>query len=332
MSNAKARRRARAAIVEFGLRMQDERLAYWTSGNLSDPRARATPTCIAVSPTDVPYDSSSSRTCRSSGWTARSSTAPARPTSELPLHTLLYQRRPEIGGGRPHPQPRGDGDGRARLDAARVPHRARRWRPAAPSPARRTRGPGQRRARGRGRGRARGSRRVLPAPPRAARPRGDAAARVPGRDRHRGRRGRVPARACRRRRRGPAGPRRSHWVAEAWRAQWTGEEIGHARRDAAPLPCAARPQRPSRRRRDDRHPDPRQGRDRRAEIDRLEPPDAAVHRRRVPRRGRRRAVRDREPGDRPADRGGRARAAPADVDARGRGRAAGRRRRSLVAG
>ena len=38
MSNAKARRRARAAIVEFGLRMQDERLAYWTSGQSLRPR------------------------------------------------------------------------------------------------------------------------------------------------------------------------------------------------------------------------------------------------------------------------------------------------------
>jgi L-fuculose-phosphate aldolase len=56
MSTAKARRRARAAIVEFGLRMQDERLAYWTSGNLS-VRVAGDPDQIALSPTDVPYDS-----------------------------------------------------------------------------------------------------------------------------------------------------------------------------------------------------------------------------------------------------------------------------------
>ena len=55
----------------------------------------------------------------------------------------------------------------------------------------------------------------------------------------------------------------------------------------------------------DRHPDPPdrrdQGRDRPAA-----PPDPAVHRRRLPRRAGRRPVRDREPGDGPADRGGRA--------------------------
>ena len=96
MSTAKARRRARAAIVEFGLRMQDERLAYWTSGNLS-VRVAGDPGQIAVSPTDVPYDSidlDDVPIVRLDGTVVDGANSP---TSELPLHTLLYQRRPEIG-------------------------------------------------------------------------------------------------------------------------------------------------------------------------------------------------------------------------------------------
>ncbi len=96
MSTAKARRRARAAIVEFGLRMQDERLAYWTSGNLS-VRVAGDPDQIALSPTDVPYDSidlDDVPIVRLDGTVVDGAHAP---TSELPLHTLLYQRRPEIG-------------------------------------------------------------------------------------------------------------------------------------------------------------------------------------------------------------------------------------------
>jgi ribulose-5-phosphate 4-epimerase/fuculose-1-phosphate aldolase len=96
MRNAKARRRARAAIVEFGLRMQDERLAYWTSGNLS-VRVAGEPDLVALSPTDVPYDSIELEDVplvRLDGSTVDGGRAP---TSELPLHTLLYQRRPEIG-------------------------------------------------------------------------------------------------------------------------------------------------------------------------------------------------------------------------------------------
>ena len=85
----------------------------------------------------------------------------------------------------------------------------------------------------------------------------------------------------------------------------------------------------TRRARHDRHPDPPdrrdQGRDRSPP-----PPDAAVHRRRLPRRGGRRAVRDREPGDRPADHGGRAGRAGGRGPRRGGG-TTGRRRRSLVA-
>jgi ribulose-5-phosphate 4-epimerase/fuculose-1-phosphate aldolase len=96
MGNAKARRRARAAIVEFGLRMQDERLAYWTSGNLS-VRVAGDPDLVAMSPTDVPYDSIGLEDVplvRLDGTLVDGGRAP---TSELPLHTLLYRRRPEIG-------------------------------------------------------------------------------------------------------------------------------------------------------------------------------------------------------------------------------------------
>lgn len=95
MSNAKARRRARAAIVEFGLRMQVERLAYWTSGNLS-MRVPGDPDLVAVSPSAMPWDlvePDDVPLVRLDGSVLDGTT---RPTSELPLHTLLYQRRPDI--------------------------------------------------------------------------------------------------------------------------------------------------------------------------------------------------------------------------------------------
>jgi ribulose-5-phosphate 4-epimerase/fuculose-1-phosphate aldolase len=96
MSNAKARRRARAAIVEFGLRMQVERLAYWTSGNLSI-RVAGEPDVIAMSPTSTPYDLIEPEDVPLVRLDGSVVDGDRQPTSELPLHTLLYQRRPEIG-------------------------------------------------------------------------------------------------------------------------------------------------------------------------------------------------------------------------------------------
>jgi L-fuculose-phosphate aldolase len=96
MTNAKARRRARLAIVEFGRRMQVERLAYWTSGNLS-MRVAGEPDLIVVSPSATPWDlvePDGVALVRLDGKVVDGTRAP---TSELPLHTLLYQRRPEIG-------------------------------------------------------------------------------------------------------------------------------------------------------------------------------------------------------------------------------------------
>jgi ribulose-5-phosphate 4-epimerase/fuculose-1-phosphate aldolase len=96
MTNAKARRRARAAIVEFGLRMQVERLGYWTSGNLS-MRVPGDPELIAVSPSATPWDLVEPEDVPLVRRDGRVVQGVRRPTSELPLHTLLYERRPEIG-------------------------------------------------------------------------------------------------------------------------------------------------------------------------------------------------------------------------------------------
>ena len=95
MSTAKARRRARAAIVEFGLRMQDERLAYWTSGNVS-VRVRGEPDLIAVSPSATPYDLVEPEDVALVTLDGTVVDGLGRPTSELPLHTLIYQRRPDV--------------------------------------------------------------------------------------------------------------------------------------------------------------------------------------------------------------------------------------------
>ena len=205
MTNAKARRRARAAIVEFGLRMQVERLGYWTSGNLS-MRVPGDPDLIVVSPSATPWDLVEPEDVplvRLDGTVARRD---GRPTSELPLHTLLYQRRPEIAAVVHVHSPAAMA--MAALDwtlpafltglveatggaVACAPYARPGSAPSSPT-----------RSRARSRAAARASCATTGCSPSGATP----PARIPGRGRHRGRRGRVPARARRRQRDGPPDP------------------------------------------------------------------------------------------------------------------------------
>ncbi|MCJ7711365.1 MAG: class II aldolase/adducin family protein [Chloroflexi bacterium] len=91
-----ARRRARAAVLRFGRRMQAERLVYWTSGNLS-VRVEGEPGLVAMSPTALPYDEIEFEDVPLVTLAGHVVEGRHAPTSELPLHTLLYERRPEIG-------------------------------------------------------------------------------------------------------------------------------------------------------------------------------------------------------------------------------------------
>lgn len=91
-----ARQRAREDVVLFCRRMQAERLVVWTAGNLSR-RVDGQPNLIAMTPANTPYDTLRPEdVCivRDDGSSVDGHLAP---TSESPLHTLMYQRRPEVG-------------------------------------------------------------------------------------------------------------------------------------------------------------------------------------------------------------------------------------------
>jgi ribulose-5-phosphate 4-epimerase/fuculose-1-phosphate aldolase len=91
-----ARDRARREVIAYAHRLQAEHLVHATAGNLST-RVVGEPDVIAMTPTALAYDA------LEPGDICLVTTAGERvegrrePTSELPLHTLLYARRPEVG-------------------------------------------------------------------------------------------------------------------------------------------------------------------------------------------------------------------------------------------
>jgi L-fuculose-phosphate aldolase len=96
MEQDDVRQRAREDVVLFCRRMQAERLVVWTAGNLST-RVQGDPDLIAMTPANTPYDTlTPDDVCivRVDGSIVDGSRSP---TSEFPLHTLVYQRRPEVG-------------------------------------------------------------------------------------------------------------------------------------------------------------------------------------------------------------------------------------------
>lgn len=88
--------RAREDIVLFSQRLQRERLAYWTGGNISR-RVEGAPHLFAVTPTSTPYDTMTVDDVTVATIDGTVLAGAKRPTSEFPLHTLVYQRRPEVG-------------------------------------------------------------------------------------------------------------------------------------------------------------------------------------------------------------------------------------------
>lgn len=91
-----ARLSARRDVIEHGRRLVAEGLVHATAGNLS-VRVPGEPGVIAMTPTATTYDGlAPDDICIVT--TAGEQLAGVRtPTSELPLHTLLYARRPEVG-------------------------------------------------------------------------------------------------------------------------------------------------------------------------------------------------------------------------------------------
>ncbi len=88
---------ARELVVLFARRLLAEHLVSYTAGNIST-RIADEPDLVAVTPASTAYDTLTAEDVvmvRLDGTVVEGS---RRPTSELPLHTLVYLDRPDIGG------------------------------------------------------------------------------------------------------------------------------------------------------------------------------------------------------------------------------------------
>ena len=88
--------RTREDVISYCRRMQNERLVYYTAGNIS-ARVYGEPTLIAMTPTSMPYDLLEPEDICIVTTTGELVDGRRNPTSELPLHTIPYHNRPEIG-------------------------------------------------------------------------------------------------------------------------------------------------------------------------------------------------------------------------------------------
>lgn len=88
---------ARQAVLLFGRRLLAERLVYFTAGNIS-VRIRGEDGLVAVTPTSTPYDTMRAEDVAIVDLEGRLVAGARRPTTELPLHTLVYRVRPDVGG------------------------------------------------------------------------------------------------------------------------------------------------------------------------------------------------------------------------------------------
>jgi L-fuculose-phosphate aldolase len=90
------RERARAEVVLYCRRMLAESLVDFTAGNIS-LRVDGEPGLCAVTPTGAPYDSLESADVCLATIDGDVVAGRLKPTTEFPLHTLIYRRRPEVG-------------------------------------------------------------------------------------------------------------------------------------------------------------------------------------------------------------------------------------------
>ncbi len=90
------RRRTRAEVIACCRRLQAEHLVHATAGNVS-ARVPGEPGVIAMTPTEYPYDALEPDDIPLVTTAGRLVAGRREPTSELPLHTLVYARRPEVG-------------------------------------------------------------------------------------------------------------------------------------------------------------------------------------------------------------------------------------------
>ena len=88
---------ARERVLLFARRLLAERLVSFTAGNVS-VRVPGDPELVAVTPASTPYDTMRAADVVIVSLDGRVVDGALRPTSELPLHTLAYLRRPDVGG------------------------------------------------------------------------------------------------------------------------------------------------------------------------------------------------------------------------------------------
>jgi len=89
--------RAREDVILFCRRMQTEHLVYFTAGNISK-RVDGEADLYAVTPTSTPYDTLAPEDVVIATVDGEIVDGRRKPTVEFPLHTLVYRRRPEVGG------------------------------------------------------------------------------------------------------------------------------------------------------------------------------------------------------------------------------------------
>jgi L-fuculose-phosphate aldolase len=88
--------KARAEVLLFCQRMLNEKLIYYTAGNISC-RIEGEPELIAITPAAMAYDTMQPEDIVILTINGQVVDGKHQPTSELPLHTLVYQRRSDIG-------------------------------------------------------------------------------------------------------------------------------------------------------------------------------------------------------------------------------------------
>lgn len=91
------RREARELVVLFCRRMLAEHLVYYTAGNIST-RIANEPDLVAVTPGSTAYDTLCPEDIVILSLEGRVVEGRLRPTAELPLHTITYRDRLDVGG------------------------------------------------------------------------------------------------------------------------------------------------------------------------------------------------------------------------------------------
>lgn len=85
----------RHEIAELGRRLESEGLLNHTAGNIS---ARVAPDLVAISPSSVPYPHIKAEDVVIVSTDGQVVEGHRRPSSELAMHLMMYQIRPDVGG------------------------------------------------------------------------------------------------------------------------------------------------------------------------------------------------------------------------------------------